>query len=82
MDGVVFDVPALQYYLHNNPKERLKLSQVSFASEAYGFIVSPDRSFLKNLDIRLLEMKENGKIKEIESKWLSYSKRKGIGNRE
>ncbi|MEM1173121.1 MAG: transporter substrate-binding domain-containing protein [Cyanobacteria bacterium P01_H01_bin.35] len=80
VDGVVFDVPALQYYLHNNPKERLKLSPVYFATEAYGFIIYPDSPLIKNLDIKLLEMKENGKIKEIESKWLSYSKRKGIGN--
>ena len=80
VDGVVFDVPALQYYLHNHPQEHLKLSPVYFASEAYGFMISPDSPFLNNLDIKLLEMQENGKIKEIESKWLSHSKRKGIGN--
>ncbi|MGD1699939.1 transporter substrate-binding domain-containing protein [Dapis sp. BLCC M229] len=78
VDGVVFDVPALKYYLHNHPKERLKLSPVYFASEAYGFIVSPDSLFLNNLDIKLLEMHENGRIKEIESKWLSNSKSKGV----
>ncbi|MGD1804804.1 transporter substrate-binding domain-containing protein [Dapis sp. BLCC M126] len=85
VDAVVFDAPALKYYLHNHPKERLKLSSVYFASEAYGFIISPDSPFLHNIDIKLLEMKENGKIKEIESKWLSKSKRvgsKGVGSRE
>ncbi|WP_375340602.1 hypothetical protein [Okeania sp. SIO3I5] len=75
---MVFDVPALQYYLHNHPQDSLKFSPVYFASEAYGFIISPESPFLNNLDIKLLEMQENGKIKEIESKWLSKSK--GIGN--
>ena len=74
VDGVIFDVPALQYYLGNAPEERLKLSPVNFANEPYGFIVSLDNSFINNLDIRLLEMRENGKIREIESKWLSNSK--------
>ena len=72
VDGVVFDVPAIQYYLHNHPKDNLKLSSVYFAHEPYGFMVSPNSSFLNNLDIKVLEMQENGKIKDIESKWLSY----------
>ncbi len=66
--------------IYHNPKEPLKLSPVYLTSEAYGFIISTDSPFLHNLDIKLLEMKENGKIKEIEFKWLSYSKRKGIGS--
>ncbi|MGK7920189.1 MAG: transporter substrate-binding domain-containing protein [Trichodesmium sp.] len=75
VDGVVFDVPALKYYLRNHPKERLKLSPVDFATEAYGFIISPDSPFLNDIDIKLLEMHEDGEIKEIESKWLSYSEK-------
>ncbi len=73
VDGVVFDVPAIQYYLHNNPRDNLKLSPVYFASEAYGFMISPDSPVIKDFDVRILEMKENGKIKEIGSKWLYYS---------
>ena len=73
MDGVVFDAPALKYYLRNHPKDSLKLSPVDFATEAYGFMVSTDSSFLKKIDINLLEMQENGKIGEIQSKWLSSS---------
>ena len=73
VDGVVFDAPALKYYLRNNPKDSLKLSPVDFATEAYGFMVSTDNSFLKKIDIKLLEMQENGKIGEIQSKWLSSS---------
>ena len=73
VDGVVFDAPALKYYLRNHPKDSLKLSPVDFATEAYGFMVSTDNSFLKKIDIKLLEMQENGKIGEIQSKWLSSS---------
>ena len=73
VDGVVFDAPALKYYLRNNPNDSLKLSPVDFATEAYGFMVSTDNSFLKKIDIKLLEMQENGKIGEIQSKWLSSS---------
>ncbi|WP_293056885.1 transporter substrate-binding domain-containing protein [Okeania sp. SIO2B3] len=72
VDGVVFDTPALKYYLHTNPNENLKLSPVTFASESYGFMISPDSSFLEDFNIRILEMRESGKIREIESQWLSY----------
>ncbi|NER04314.1 MAG: transporter substrate-binding domain-containing protein, partial [Okeania sp. SIO3C4] len=48
VDGVVFDTPALKYYLHTHPNENLKLSPVSFASESYGFMISPDSSFLED----------------------------------
>ncbi|NEN91172.1 MAG: transporter substrate-binding domain-containing protein [Okeania sp. SIO3H1] len=72
VDGVVFDAPALKYYLHTNPNENLKLSPVTFASESYGFMIFPDSSFLEDFNIRILEMRESGKIREIESQWLSY----------
>ncbi|NEO58136.1 MAG: transporter substrate-binding domain-containing protein [Okeania sp. SIO3B5] len=72
VDGVVFDTPALKYYLHTHPNENLKLSPVSFANESYGFIISPGSSFLEDFNIRILEMQESGKIREIESQWLSY----------
>ena len=71
VDGVVFDTPALKDYLRNHPKDPLKLSPVDFATEPYGFMVSTNSSFLKKIDIKLLEMQENGKIGEIQSKWLS-----------
>ncbi|MDY7004944.1 MAG: transporter substrate-binding domain-containing protein [Cyanobacteriota bacterium] len=72
VDGVIFDAPALKYYLHTNPKENLKLSPVSFANESYGFMISPDSSLIEDFNIRILEMQESGKIRGIESQWLSY----------
>ncbi|MDJ0555397.1 MAG: transporter substrate-binding domain-containing protein [Microcoleaceae cyanobacterium MO_207.B10] len=70
VDGVVFDVPALQYYLRQNPTENLKISPVSFATEHYGFVLSQNTPFREKFNIKILEMQENGKISEIESKWL------------
>lgn len=70
VDGVVFDVPALQHYLKEHPEAPLRVAAFSLAEESYGFVL-PQGSPIKNeLDIALLEMQESGKLEEIVEDWL------------
>lgn len=74
-EAVVFDVPALQYYLNQYPTIPLKVSQVSFASENYGFALPLDSSLVNSLNVTLLQLKEKGAIAAI-----TDSKLKNVAN--
>lgn len=69
--GVVFDTPALEYYLHQHSHLPLSIASTIFAEEYYGFAITPDNiSLVQTLNLRLVEMNEIGAIRAIESKWL------------
>ncbi|MGK7877400.1 MAG: transporter substrate-binding domain-containing protein [Xenococcaceae cyanobacterium] len=70
VDGVVFDVPALRYYLRQYPEVSLRLAEFSFASEDYGFVLPLESPLLQKLNVKLLQLKQEGQIKAIEDKWL------------
>ncbi|YAF97015.1 MAG: transporter substrate-binding domain-containing protein [Nodularia sp. CChRGM 3473] len=70
-DAVVFDRPALEYYLTQNPELNFKLANFSLGTELYGFVLPIDSSLKKDLNIELLRMSENGALQEITSRWLS-----------
>ncbi|MBE9051038.1 transporter substrate-binding domain-containing protein [Nostocales cyanobacterium LEGE 11386] len=70
-DAVVFDRPALEYYLAQNPELNFKLANFSLGTELYGFVLPIDSSLKKDLNIELLRMSENGALQEITSRWLS-----------
>ncbi|NJK39481.1 MAG: transporter substrate-binding domain-containing protein [Oscillatoriales cyanobacterium RM2_1_1] len=70
VDGVVFDVPALQYYLHQNPELKFRLAQFALTQENYGFALPWDSPLKQKLDISLLELQETGKIQKISQEWL------------
>lgn len=68
--GFIFDVPALKYYLYQNPRLSLKLASVSFASEKYGFVLPLDSEIVQRLNIQLVRLQEEGKVKSIQDQWL------------
>ncbi|MEA5514219.1 transporter substrate-binding domain-containing protein [Nodularia sp. UHCC 0506] len=73
VDAVVFDRPAMAYYLMQNPDLNLKLTNLSLGSELYGFVLPIDSPLTKNLNIELRLMSENGSLQNIASRWLSYT---------
>ena len=70
VDGVVFDRPALQYYLNQHRKVALRLAGFSFARENYGFVLPLKSPRLKRLNVALLQLQQEGQLKAIEDKWL------------
>ncbi len=74
VDAVVFDRPAMEYYLRQNPELNLKLTNLSLGTELYGFVLPIDSSLTKDLNIELRQMSENGTLERISSRWLSHTK--------
>lgn len=76
-DGVVFDRPALEYYLSQNPDLDLRLADFTLNSENFGFVVPYNSSLTQQLDLTIVKFKENGTIDRISNRWLQ-----GIGATE
>jgi polar amino acid transport system substrate-binding protein len=70
-DGVIFDSPAIQFYLKNNPELDLKLANFSLTTESYGFVLPRNSPLLDDLDISLLRLEQDGNIQEIADSWLN-----------
>jgi len=70
VDGVVFDTPALKYYLRHNPEKGLRLADFYFSREHYGFMFPNNTPFLEQFNVGLVELQERGIIAEIEAKYL------------
>lgn len=70
VDGVVFDTPAIQYYLSQNPQAPLRLAEFSFTKEKYGFAFPNNSPLLEQLNVALVQLEERGIIAEIEAKYL------------
>jgi polar amino acid transport system substrate-binding protein len=70
VEGVVFDRPALEYYLQQNPDLDLRLAEFVLATETYGFALPNDSSLTQTLNVSLLHLFQLHKLKEIEHKWL------------
>lgn len=70
VEGVVFDTPALKYYLHRYPDVPLRVADFALATENYGFVVPLKSPLLQKLNVGLLKMQENGKLKKINDSWL------------
>jgi polar amino acid transport system substrate-binding protein len=70
--GVIFDRPALRYYVSQHPELKLRVSNLVLGSDTYGFIL-PDNNdaFKKKLNILLLKLRLEGKDHEISDQWLS-----------
>lgn len=70
-EGVIFDRPALLYYLRQNPDLPLRMSPLTVASETYGFVLPANSSFKKKLSVEILELIDGRRLLEIAEKWLS-----------
>lgn len=70
VDAVIYDSPALRYYLSQNPQLDLKLAPFSLAQETYGFAMPTDSPLEMPLDVSLLRLLRAGQIEAIHQGWL------------
>nr|WP_255347787.1 transporter substrate-binding domain-containing protein [Gloeocapsa sp. PCC 73106] len=70
VDGVVFDTPALRYYLSQNPNLKFRLANFVLATENYGFALPYDSQQVQRLNVEIVKMDKEGEIREIVEKWL------------
>lgn len=69
-DGLVFDRPALEYFLSQNPEVDLQLADFTLSSENFGFVIPYDSPLTKPLDLTIVQLKEEGAIEIISDLWL------------
>jgi polar amino acid transport system substrate-binding protein len=70
VDGVVFDRPALQYYLTQNPDTDLQLADFTLNSEYFGFVLPHSSPLTRPLDLTIVRLREDGTIDAISDRWL------------
>ena len=73
VEAVVFDHPALEYYLYQHQDLDLRLAESMFGKQDYGFALSIDDAMTHELNVALLQLAETGKLKELEQRFLSSS---------
>ncbi len=72
--GVIFDRPALRYYVRQHPELKLRVSPLIVGSDTYGFVVPANNDALeKKLDVLLLELQAERRVQEIADQWLTPS---------
>lgn len=70
VNAVMFDRPALQYFLQKQGHSDFKLAPFALAAQTYGFAF-PDGSALRvPLDVEIVDMVRSGRIKAIEDRIL------------
>ncbi|MGK7878372.1 MAG: transporter substrate-binding domain-containing protein [Xenococcaceae cyanobacterium] len=73
-DGVIFDRPALRYYVRQHPELKLRVSPLILGSDTYGFVVPANNDVLmKKLNFLLLELRAERRVREIADEWLTIS---------
>ncbi len=63
--GVMFDIPALQYYLYQHPEASFKIANLSIAVEDYGLVLPLDNTFIREMNIAIIQLKQSGRLEEI-----------------
>lgn len=70
-DAVVFDAPVLQYFAAHGGKGRFQTVGNLFRKEYYGIVFPPDSPYRKQIDLAILQLKEDGTYNELYDKWFS-----------
>lgn len=65
VEGVVFDRPALRYYLREHPGRGLALAPLHLAQQTYGFAVRTGLGLRKPINASLLMLHRSGQIRGI-----------------
>ena len=69
VDAVVFDGPALRYYMKNRPSDEIVFAGGLFDEQSYG-IAFPNNSPLREpVNVAILQLRENGLYQQIYEKW-------------
>lgn len=68
--AVVYDKPQIQHYLRENPDRDYELSQSEYMPQGYGLALAQDSPLITRLNVALLRLDEDGRIRQIEQEWL------------
>lgn len=71
VEAVVFDHPALQYYVQKHPENDYLLSKSTFDTQNYGFALQIDSEHLHEVNVALLTLSESKQIEDIMGRWMA-----------
>jgi len=69
-EGLIYDTPALKYFLQTYPEQDLRVANFPLATESYGFAFRKGRGLEKPIDVALLNLHQDGRITAISETWL------------
>lgn len=69
-DAVVFDRPALQYYLQTHPETSLSLADAHYEPSGYGFAMALGNPLRQRVDIAILRLQRSGRLATLTERWL------------
>jgi polar amino acid transport system substrate-binding protein len=64
-EGVIYDRPALRYFIAQNPQSDLQLAPFDLASQTYGFAVRSGSPLRKPINVTVMSMHRVGEIRDI-----------------
>mgnify|MGYP005650282887 CR=1 FL=1 len=68
---MVFDEPAIRYYIKQKPQLALQLAPFNLGEETYGFALKANNPLRTPLDVSILRMQKMGEIEAIDKKHLN-----------
>lgn len=70
VDAMVYDRPQLAYYVQGHPEQELAISTAEYDKQGYGFAFSLSFPKTHDVNVVLLELKEDGFMDRISARWL------------
>ena len=70
VDAMIFDRPAIRYYLRENPGLKVKLAPFTLAEETYGFAFKTGSPLNTPLDVSILKLQRNGDVERLTNQLL------------
>ena len=69
IEAVVFDAPVLSYYATHKGRDIAQMAGPVFRRENYGIIFPTGSPLVEDVNLALLELRENGEYDELYTKW-------------
>lgn len=74
VDAIVFDRPQLLYFKQAHPEDEIQVSHAVYDPNGYGFAFPLGSPLVKQVNVRLLHLAENGRIDQIIKTWIGENK--------
>ncbi len=71
VDAVVYHYPETLHWCHQNPEARIHLASVDSAVSQYGFGFPPGSPIVRQVNLAILDLMEQGEVDRIEAGWMA-----------
>jgi ABC-type amino acid transport substrate-binding protein len=71
--AIVYDSPALRYYMKTEGKGKVQVVGQMFAQQSYGIALQSNSPYRESINQALLKLKEKGTYEQIYEKWFGVN---------